>query len=195
MNYKTVTYWIVFGVMVFSAIFWAIIFQRFDAKNKADRERRKELAELEDRRQATIMATEQRRAEKIREIEKRLRVLESSMNRIRTKEETPAVAPKPSSDSQSDDLAVNLESMSDREYQAWVMEHANVSDRKILAEHFQRENEFKASLSRTQKKAFDNEVERKYSDALELVQRKAQCKNILTWEGNLEQSCFGKKKF
>lgn len=148
--------------MVFSVIFWSIIFRRFDVKVK-------ENAELWNRYVKTMKSTEQRRSEKIRGIEKRLRVLESSMNRIRiqTKEESPTFDPKPSSDSQSDDLAVNLESMSDREYQAWVMEHANASDRQILAEHFQRENEFKASLNRTQKKAFDDEVERKYANALD----------------------------
>ena len=64
-------------------------------------------------------STDQRRVEEIRRIKDRLRVLESSMKKIesRPEEESPTVAP-PSSDSQSDDLAVNLESMSDREHQA-----------------------------------------------------------------------------
>lgn len=105
-NYKTVTYWIVFGVMVFSAIFWTIIFRRSSAETKENFELRKRYEE-------TMKATEQRRSEKIRGLEKRLSVLESSMNGSQTKEELPAVAPKPSIGSQSGDNAVNLESMSE----------------------------------------------------------------------------------
>ncbi len=172
-NYKTVTYWIVFGVMVFSAIFWTIIFQRSNAEAK-------ENVKMRAQYRATMESAEKIRTEKIRGIEKRLGILESSVRRfrIRTEEDPTTIDPKPSVDSQSDDLAVNLESMNDREYQAWIMEHANASDRQILAEHFQRENEFKASLNPTQKKAFEDAVEKEYAKALKEAKSKGEISDL-----------------
>ena len=40
------------------------------------------------------------------------------------------------------------------------MEHASASERQNLAKYFMRENEFKVSLNRTQKKVFESEVEK-----------------------------------
>lgn len=173
LNYKTVTYWIVFGVMVFSAIFWTIIFQRSNAEVK-------ENGKTMDRYRSTMELAEKIRTEKIRGIEKRLGALESLVHRIRirTEEDPTMIEPKPSIDSQSDDLAVNLEPMNDREYQAWIMEHANASDRQILAEHFQRENDFKASLNPTQKKAFGDAVEKEYAKALKEAKSKGEISDL-----------------
>ena len=66
----------------------------------------------------------------------------------------------------SNELASKEESISGEEYQAWVLENAKPSDRKILAVHFEKENEFKASLSKTRKKVFGAEVQKAYVKVL-----------------------------
>lgn len=62
----------------------------------------------------------------------------------------------------SNELASKMESLSNQDWQAMVLENANPKDRKILESHFKEENEFKASLSRTEKKAFDSKVQKTY---------------------------------
>ena len=100
---------------------------------------------------------------KIDELKEQLRVLESSAKKpeveqsqaeeVQVEEETQAHKP----------LQVEeLESMSDPEWQAWLLENADANDRKILESYFQQKNEFKASLNPAQRQEFDAEVEKAY---------------------------------
>ena len=63
-------------------------------------------------------------------------------------------------------LAEKIESMSDQDWQAMALENANPSERRIVEQHFKRENAFKASLNPTQKKGFDADVKREYAKLL-----------------------------
>ena len=96
----------------------------------------------------------------------------------------------------SNDLASKMESMSDQDWQAMVLENANPKDRKILADHFKQENEFKASLSRTEKKAFDSKVQKTYVKMLadsggkgalsslqqQAIRRSAETTTMMEWQ-------------
>lgn len=103
----------------------------------------------------------------INELKEKLRVLESSakkpeveqsqMEEVQVEEETQAHNP-----SQKE----KLESMSDLDWQAMVLENADAKDRKILESHFKQENEFKASLNPAQKREFEAEVEKAYAHLL-----------------------------
>ena len=53
--------------------------------------------------------------------------------------------------------------MSDEEYQDVVLEHAPKKERQNIANQFKWNNEFKASLSQTQKKEFDDDVNKAYA--------------------------------
>lgn len=102
----------------------------------------------------------------LKEIKDRLCVLELSMKkaeieRVKPREETKLVEAF-SSDESSD----NLESMSDRDYQAMILEHAKESHRQLIDQYFKRENAFKTSLSQTEKKKFDTDVKKVYAKLL-----------------------------
>ena len=60
------------------------------------------------------------------------------------------------------DEKVDLESMSDEEYQEWIMGQVPESNRPHLAEMFQRQRAFKESLTPAQKQALDYEVATTY---------------------------------
>lgn len=108
-------------------------------------------------------------ARKINELKEQLRILESSAQKpeveqsqpeeVQVEEETQA---HNSPQKQKDEL----ESMSDPEWQAWLLENADAGDRQILESYFQQKNEFKASLNPAQKQEFDTEVEKAYAHLL-----------------------------
>ena len=67
----------------------------------------------------------------LKEIKDRLIVLEAAMKKNQPKEETKPMETDPSVSSQADEFVGNLESMSDEEYQAMVLEHVKASDRHL----------------------------------------------------------------
>lgn len=106
-------------------------------------------------------------AREINELKEQLRVLESSAKKpevdqsqpeeVQAEEEMQAHKPL-----QADELL----SMSDSEWQAWLLENADAKDRQILESYFQQKNEFKASLNPAQKQEFEAEVEKAYAHML-----------------------------
>lgn len=91
------------------------------------------------------------------DIKARLRTLDvESKNRIRSLE---SVIRRMKSQSQTGEFVGNVESMSEQEHLALILKNASPSDRRILADHFKQENEFKASLSRAQKQAIRRSAE------------------------------------
>ena len=67
------------------------------------------------------------------------------------------------------DEEVDLESMSDEEYQDWVMGQVPESDRPHLEEMFQRQRAFKESLTPVQKQALDYEVATTYAQMVSIA--------------------------
>ena len=108
-------------------------------------------------------------ARKINELEEQLRILESSAKKPdvdpsqpeEVEKETQAHKPL-----QRDELASKMESMSDPEWQAWLLENADDRDRQILESRFKQENAFEASLNPAQEKEFEAEVEKAYAHLL-----------------------------
>ena len=99
------------------------------------------------------------------EIRERLRTLESELKyRIRNLEL--ARTKEKLSQTNKLKLAQKIESMSDLDYQAMILENSNPSERRNIERHFKRENAFKTSLNQTQKKAFDVDVNREYAKLL-----------------------------
>ncbi len=99
------------------------------------------------------------------EIRKRLSALENELKyRIRNLELTKTKEKLAQTSKLK--LAEKIESMSDQDYQAMVLENLNPSERRIVEQHFKRENAFKTSLNPTQKKAFDVDVNREYAKLL-----------------------------
>ena len=94
---------------------------------------------------------------RLNDIKARLRTLDvESKNRIRSLE---SVIRRMKSQSQTGEFVGNVESMSEQEHLALILKNASLSDWRILADHFKQENEFKASLSRAQKKAIRRSAE------------------------------------
>lgn len=103
----------------------------------------------------------------------------------------------------SNELASKMESRSNQDRQAMVLENVNPSNRKILESHFKQENKFKASLSRTQKKQFDDEVRKTYlkmlansggEDALSglrkhAIRRSAETMTMAEWQSKETSNC------
>lgn len=88
---------------------------------------------------------------KINEIESRLKILESKVKQLDAASNQLARG--------HNESAGNVESISEQEHLALILKNASPSDRRILADHFKQENEFKASLSRAQKQAIRRSAE------------------------------------
>ena len=67
------------------------------------------------------------------------------------------------------DEEVDLESMSDEEYQDWIMGQVPESDRPHLEEMFQRQKAFQESLTPVQKQALDYEVATTYAQMVSIA--------------------------
>lgn len=80
--------------------------------------------------------------------------------------------PVSSSFVQMDNAEVDLASMSDEEYQDWVMGQVPESDRPHLEEMFKRQKAFKESLTPVQKQALDYEVATTYAQMVDCWRRK-----------------------
>ena len=77
--------------------------------------------------------------------------------------------PVSSSFVQMDDVEVDLASMSDEEYQDWIMGQVPESDRPHLEEMFKRQKAFKESLTPVQKQALDYEVATTYAQMVSVA--------------------------
>ena len=77
--------------------------------------------------------------------------------------------PVSSSFVQMDDVEVDLASISDEEYQDWIMGQVPESDRPHLEEMFQRQKAFKESLTPVQKQALDYEVATTYAQMVSIA--------------------------
>ncbi len=81
-----------------------------------------------------------------------------------------------------DESASNAEAVSDEDFRAMVLKNAKHKDRMAIVKHFKQEDEFKKSLSRTEKKKFDDEVKKAYENLL------AECKidkgSLDKWQDN-----------
>ena len=106
---------------------------------------------------------------KLRSHEERLKVLETAVVDLLT------ANPRPESEIVSpavrqDESASNAEAVSDEDFRAMVLKNAKQKDQMAIVKHFKQEDEFKSSLSRTQKKKFDADVKKAYEELL------AECK-------------------
>lgn len=102
-------------------------------------------------------------ARKINELKEQLRVLESSAKKPEVEQsQTGKVQAEEETQAHNRIQVEELESMSDPEWQAWLLENEDANDRKILESYFQQKNEFKSSLNPSQKQEFDAEVEKAY---------------------------------
>ena len=66
-------------------------------------------------------------------------------------------------------MDVDQESMSDKEYQGWIMEQVPVGDRPHLAEMFKRQDSFKEHLAPVQQQALDFEVATTYAQMVTMT--------------------------
>lgn len=83
------------------------------------------------------------------------------MEKVKQNEETKPVGASP-----SDDSVGKLESMSDEEYQAMVLEYVRASDKQLIDPHFKRGKAFKASLDPSKKQKFTSDVRKAYDKLL-----------------------------
>ena len=106
-------------------------------------------------------------ARKINELKEQLRILESSAKKPEVEQsQTEEVQVEEETQAHNRIQVEELESMSDPEWQAWLLENADAKDRKILESYFQQKNEFKASLNPAQKQELEAEVEKAYAHLL-----------------------------
>lgn len=170
---KKAEYWVTMTMIVAVVVFSIVLAKSSSAKSNRHMEvtqrNHSELMEIRKEHQEIHAAESKRRIDILFEIRTRMQNLESEVRRLRR-------------DLPSNELASKMESMSNQDWQAMVLENVNPKDRKILESHFKQENEFKASLSRTQKKQFDDEVRKTYvkmladsggKDALSSLQKQA----------------------
>lgn len=150
---KRVEYWVTLSMLVAVVAFSVVQAKRLSAS--ADRQmesiqrHNSEMAKIRQVYNESHAVESKKWLDGSHEVRMKMLTLESDVRRLKR-------------EMHSNELASKMESMSDRDYQALVLENENPSDRKILESHFKQENEFKASLSRTQKRAFDAEVQKAY---------------------------------
>ena len=155
-HYAVMTIMAIFGLIFCGEYFGWFGDDRYEELKKSHREK-VNLLTLQN----------QIQSREISELKEQLRVLESSAKKpeveqsqaeeVQVEEETQAHKP----------LQVEeLESMSDPDWQAWLLENADAKDRKILESYFQQKNEFKASLNPAQRQEFEAEVEKAYAHLL-----------------------------
>ena len=99
--------------------------------------------------------------ERIDNLEKTKNRLPASPRKAKIEESKPKEEPKPVAQS-----SLSLESMSDEEYQAMVLDHVKASDRQLVEQHFKQENAFKAALKPSDKQRFDADVKRECAKLL-----------------------------
>ena len=103
----------------------------------------------------------------INELKEQLRLLESSTKKPEVEQsQTEEVQVEEETQAHNRIQVDKLASMSDPEWQAWLLENADARDRQILESRFKQENEFKASLNPAQKQEFETEVEKAYAHLL-----------------------------
>lgn len=114
----------------------------------------------EARREAQSLRDERDNAQefKIRSIESQLKILKSGSKQPDSEISHPA--------KQRDELASNAESESGEDFRSSVLKSAKMRNRLAIANHFKQEDEFKESLSLSQKKKFDAEVKKVYENFL-----------------------------
>ncbi len=150
---KSGEYWFTMS-MIIAVIVFSIVLAKSSSANtdrhlEVTQRNHSELMKIRKEHQEIHSAESKRRIDNLFEIRTRIQTLESEVRRLRR-------------DLPSNKLASKMESLSNQDWQAMVLENANPKDRKILADHFKQENKFKTSLSRTQKKQFDDEVQKTY---------------------------------
>ena len=152
------SFWLALSLLLISLVLSFTDLLHFD-KKRAESARRSE--ELSHHYRDEVLAIKRAQIDNLKEIKDRLIVLEVAMGKIKPKKRPQPVASNPSSES-----AVSLESMSDKKYQAMVLEHVKASDRQLLEQHFKQENAFKASLKPAEKQKFDADVKKAYAKLL-----------------------------
>lgn len=186
------SFWLTLSLMMIAAVLSFTDLLHFD-KKRAESSRRFE--ELSWHYRDNIMSLKRAQIDNLKEIKDRLIVLEAAMEKILPKEETTPIDPDPAVSSQADEFVGKLESMSDEEYQAMVLEHAKASDRQLVEQHFKQENAFKASLKPSEKQKFDDDVKNAYAKLLvsckvegelsdlqkRAIQRSAESITIVEW--------------
>lgn len=114
-----------------------------------------------------LILQNQIQAREISELKEQLRVLESSAKKPEVNQsQTEEVQVEEETQAHNRIQVEELLSMSEPEWQAWLLEKADAGDRQILESHFKQENEFKASLNPAQKQEFEAEVEKAYAHML-----------------------------
>lgn len=159
-RYAVMTIMAIFGLIICGEYFGWFGNDRYEELKKSHREK-VNLLTLQN----------QIQSREISELKDQLRLLESSAKKpeveqsqveeVQVEEETQAHNPP-----QKNELVGKLESMSDPDWQAWLLKNADAKDRKILEGRFKQENEFKASLNPAQKQEFEAEVEKAYAHML-----------------------------
>lgn len=146
-------YWFTMSMIVAVIVFSIVLAKSFssnsDRQLEVTQRNHSELMKIRKEHQEIHAAESKMRIDNLFELRTRMRALESEISRLRR-------------DLPSNKLASKMESMSNHDWQAMILENANPKDRKILESHFQQENKFKTSLSRTQKKQFDDKVQETY---------------------------------
>ena len=152
---------LVCGVIAWTLICVLLLWSFVDDKDYAKIEERTYEAQQEAR--SLQRKHEDGQDLKIRSHEERLKVLETAVVDLLT------AKPK-QSDSQVVQPAVlpyePAEAVSDEDFRAMVLKNAKHKERIAIVKHFKQEDEFKKSLSRTEKKKFDNEVKKAYENLL-----------------------------
>ena len=146
------TFWLALSLLSLSVVLSFTDLLHFD-KKRAESARRSE--ELSWHYRDEVMTIKRAQIDNLKEIKDRLIVLEAAMGKIKPKKN-----PQPVASSPSEESAISLESMSDEEYQAMVLEHVKASDKQLVEQHFKQENAFKASLKPSEKQKFDADVKR-----------------------------------
>lgn len=113
---------------------------------------------LDERRNLYAMSETNAQEFKIRSIESQLKILKSGSKQSDSEVSHPA--------KQRDELASNAESGSGEDFRSSVLKSAKMRNRLAIANHFKQEDEFKESLSLSQKKKFDAEVKKVYENFL-----------------------------
>ena len=124
------------------------------------------LSEIRHHYRDEVLALKRGQIDNLKEIKDRLIVLELAMRKLEMEKAKPKEEPKPVAESSLAESAIRLESMSDEEYRAMVLEHVKASDRQLIDQHFKQENAFKVSLKPAEKQKFDADVKRECAKLL-----------------------------
>lgn len=146
------SFWLVLSLLAISLVISLTDLLHF---NKKRAESSRQFEELSGHYRDEVLTIKRAQIDNLKEIKDRLIVLEAAMEKTKPKKKPQPVASSPSTGS-----AISLESMSDEEYQAMVLEHVKASDKQLVEQHFKQENAFKASLKSSDKQRFDADVKR-----------------------------------